>query len=107
MASSLNSSLNSTFLLVNIFPAGLPIHKIAGSKTSVHVGAFLREYEFMLCRDPQMKAKYKASGTAFAMLANRLSWFFDLMGPSTLHNFIHPPCFLFRQNLIITFRCCD
>ncbi|CAG8960790.1 hypothetical protein HYFRA_00002327, partial [Hymenoscyphus fraxineus] len=62
--------------------AGVPIHTIAGSKTSVHIGAFLREYEFMLCRDPQMKAKYKASGTAFAMLANRLSWFFDLMGPS-------------------------
>jgi acyl transferase domain-containing protein len=55
---------------------------IVGSKTSVYVGAFLREYQFLLSRDPQMKQKHKASGTAFAMLANRLSWFFDLMGPS-------------------------
>lgn len=97
------SSHDFSCLLINILPAGLPIHKIAGSKTSVHVGAFLREYEFMICRDPQMKAKYKASGTAFAMLANRLSWFFDLMGPSTLHNLAHAPSCLFRQKLTHTF----
>ena len=29
-----------------------------------------------------MQAKYKASGTALTMLANRLSWFYGLEGPS-------------------------
>jgi len=29
-----------------------------------------------------MPQKYKAPGTAVSMLANRLSWFYDLRGPS-------------------------
>lgn len=36
----------------------------------------------MFARDPEALAKYQASGTGPAMLANRLSWFFNLHGPS-------------------------
>ena len=32
-------------------------------------------FELMLVRDPEMPATHKATGTASAMLANRLSWF--------------------------------
>ena len=53
-----------------------------GSKTSVYVGCFSREYETMIQRDVDLQAKYLATGTGTAMLANRLSWFFDLAGPS-------------------------
>ena len=62
--------------------AGIPMDSVAGSKTSVFVGSFSREYEALLARDPQMQAKYVATGTGTAMLANRLSWFYDLRGPS-------------------------
>ena len=36
----------------------------------------------MFARDPENLAKYQASGTGPAMLANRLSWFYNLKGPS-------------------------
>lgn len=36
----------------------------------------------MFARDPEALAKYQASGTGPAMLANRLSWFYNLHGPS-------------------------
>lgn len=55
---------------------------VAGSKTSVFVGSFSREYDALLSRDPELYAKYKATGTGTAMLANRISWFYDLRGPS-------------------------
>ena len=53
-----------------------------GSKTSVFVGCFTREYEQLLARDPEMNLKYIATGTGTAMLSNRLSWFYDFKGPS-------------------------
>lgn len=55
---------------------------VVGSKTSVHVGSFSREYETLFARDPELQGKYQATGTGNAMLANRLSWFYDLRGPS-------------------------
>ena len=36
----------------------------------------------MSLRDPEEQARYQATGTGSAMLANRLSWFFDFVGPS-------------------------
>lgn len=62
--------------------AGITLPQINGSRTSVFIGSFLQEYETMLCRDTQLSMKYKSTGTAFSMLANRLSWFYDLKGPS-------------------------
>ena len=42
----------------------------------------MRDYELMLMNDPEKHAVYKTTGTASAMLANRLSWFYNLKGPS-------------------------
>ena len=36
----------------------------------------------MFAHDPEALAKYQAPGTGPAMLANRLSWFYNLQGPS-------------------------
>ena len=36
----------------------------------------------MLRRDPLLDISYEATGTEFSILANRLSWFYDLNGPS-------------------------
>lgn len=69
-------------LTIIMCSAGIPMEKANGSKTSVHIGSFLREYETMLSRDPQMQQEYKSTGNALAMLANRLSWFYNFTGPS-------------------------
>ena len=62
--------------------AGIPIDAVSGTHSSVHIGCFSHEYEIMFARDPETLAKYQASGTGPAMLANRLSWFYNLKGPS-------------------------
>ena len=62
--------------------AGIPLHRIAGSNTSVYVGSMAREYDALIQKDPERFGKYTATGTAPSMLANRLSWFYDLRGPS-------------------------
>lgn len=68
--------------LTSVSIAGLPMEQVTGSKTSVFIGNFLQEYKTLLSRDPQMAQKYKATGTALSMLANRLSWFYNFTGPS-------------------------
>jgi acyl transferase domain-containing protein len=55
---------------------------VAGSRTSVHVGCFGTDYHSIQCRDQQNIAKYSATGGAGSILSNRISWFFDLHGPS-------------------------
>lgn len=62
--------------------AGISLEKAAGSKTVVFVGSFAKEYETLFSRDPELQPKYQATGTGSAMLANRLSWFYDFKGPS-------------------------
>lgn len=62
--------------------AGISFNKVQGTETSVHVGSFMHDYEIMLARDPELPAKYKATGTGASMLANRVSWFLNLHGPS-------------------------
>lgn len=62
--------------------AGIPMESLAGSKTCVYSGSFSRDYATMLDHDPDSQPKYRATGTSAAMLANRVSWFFDLTGPS-------------------------
>ncbi len=55
---------------------------IAGSNTSVHVGCFTADFITMNWRDSQQIPKYSATGTAASILANRISWFYNLQGPS-------------------------
>ena len=69
-------------LTANSMLAGIPMEQVLGSKTSVYVGCFTREFEQLLARDPEMNLKYIATGTGTAMLSNRLSWFYDLKGAS-------------------------
>ncbi|CAL5866784.1 uncharacterized protein PFLUO_LOCUS994 [Penicillium psychrofluorescens] len=62
--------------------AGLPMEKVAGSNTSVYVAALGINYVRMFEFDEEVHAPYKANGNSGAILANRLSWFYDLLGPS-------------------------
>lgn len=62
--------------------AGLSLEAVAGSKTGVFVGVNSHDYETLLLRDPDQPAKYIGTGIGISLLANRVSWFFDLKGPS-------------------------
>ncbi|KAI3541422.1 PKSN polyketide synthase for alternapyrone biosynthesis protein [Colletotrichum filicis] len=63
-------------------PAGIPMEKLAGSDTSVYVGVMTNDYEMVSQTDIYNLPHNAASGTSRAMLANRISWFFDLHGAS-------------------------
>ncbi|KAI4629484.1 Type I Iterative PKS [Alternaria ethzedia] len=63
--------------------AGIPMQAAIGTRTSVHVGCLLQEYSQISQRDAQMPGDYRIVGSSgLAMLANRLSWFYDFSGPS-------------------------
>lgn len=64
--------------------AGMPLNSIQGSETSVHIGCFTGDYNLIQSKDPDTMPPYHATGNASSMLANRVSWFFDLKGPSVL-----------------------
>ncbi|KAK3324470.1 fatty acid synthase S-acetyltransferase [Cercophora scortea] len=62
--------------------AGIPMEKASGSKTSVHVGCWSHEYEAIFRRDPEMTVSHLTTGAGGALIPNRISWFYNLLGPS-------------------------
>ena len=54
----------------------------ASSNTSVFVGSSNREWADTLLNDPLHHREYEATGAEPSFLANRLSWFYNLTGPS-------------------------
>lgn len=55
-----------------------------GTKTACFVGSFCADYTDLLLRDPDAVPMYQCTnaGQSRAMVANRVSYFFDLKGPS-------------------------
>ncbi|GKZ28425.1 type I Iterative Polyketide synthase (PKS) [Aspergillus brasiliensis] len=64
--------------------AGMPLRTVAGSQTAVMVGCFTKDYEVTSGRESAYMSPYSSTGCGGAMIANRLSWFYDLRGPSLL-----------------------
>lgn len=62
--------------------AGATLDQLKGSLTSVHVGVMTADYANIQLRDLETVAKYVATGTANSILSNRISYIFDLKGPS-------------------------
>ncbi|KZL88045.1 pksn polyketide synthase for alternapyrone biosynthesis protein [Colletotrichum incanum] len=62
--------------------AGMPMESVAGSQTGVYAGSMTDDYAHISAGDEFDLAQNSASGISRAMLANRVSWFFDLCGPS-------------------------
>ncbi|KXX75870.1 Lovastatin diketide synthase LovF [Madurella mycetomatis] len=62
--------------------AGISMEKLVGSETAVYIGVMTNDYERISQSDIYNIPVNAASGTSRAMLANRVSWFFDLRGPS-------------------------
>lgn len=62
--------------------AGIGIETIRGSNTAVYVAIFNRDYDRMMFKDTSNMAKYHMTGVGDAILSNRISYIFDLKGPS-------------------------
>lgn len=61
---------------------GITIERIAGTKTAVYFGVFSDDYSNMLLSDPESLPIHHVTGTGKAIFPNRLSYYFDLKGPS-------------------------
>lgn len=62
--------------------AGLSIASLSASSTSVYTGVMTNDYELLSSSDIYDLPHHAASGTSRAMLSNRISWFYNLTGPS-------------------------
>ncbi|XP_035691275.1 putative inactive phenolphthiocerol synthesis polyketide synthase type I Pks15 [Branchiostoma floridae] len=62
--------------------AGIPSRSIRGSNTGVYVGVTSSEYLMMTVSPYSNVSQYTNSGTNSCMVANRISYEFDLHGPS-------------------------
>ncbi|KAI4148084.1 MAG: hypothetical protein LQ341_001672 [Variospora aurantia] len=62
--------------------AGIPLESFVGTDTAVFSGNEGSDYHSVLARDPDVTPKYIVTGTAGCMTANRLSYFYNLSGPS-------------------------
>lgn len=62
--------------------AGYSMSKLRGSSTAVFVGQMTDDYYDIVNRDVCSAPQYTVTGTCRAILANRVSYFFDWKGPS-------------------------
>lgn len=62
--------------------AGLPVESLRGSLTAVFGSTMSEDYSRNFTKDPDTVPRQAATGVAVSILANRISWYFDLRGPS-------------------------
>ncbi|PLB49030.1 polyketide synthase [Aspergillus steynii IBT 23096] len=62
--------------------AGISLEAAWGSSTGVYVGQWASDYHEIQTRDIQRPPKYLVTGTGPAIASNRISYFFNLRGPS-------------------------
>jgi acyl transferase domain-containing protein/NADPH:quinone reductase-like Zn-dependent oxidoreductase/NRPS condensation-like uncharacterized protein/aryl carrier-like protein len=58
------------------------MEQVKGTRTSVYVGSFSNDYNTMVGMDRKMYPKYTIIGCGNSIISNRISYFFDLHGPS-------------------------
>lgn len=62
--------------------AGLTIDQLSGSNTGVYVGLWASDYQEILVRDTDFSPTYQVTGVGPAIASNRISYCFNLKGPS-------------------------
>ncbi|MEV1068099.1 SDR family NAD(P)-dependent oxidoreductase [Streptomyces sp. NPDC050263] len=62
--------------------AGVPAHTLQGTATGVYVGLSALEYGHLTTADPTRLTPWTSTGAAGSIAANRVSYLFDLRGPS-------------------------
>ncbi len=60
----------------------LPIESVRGLDIGMYVAAFTHDYDRKFSKDLDDIPKYHITGTGEAIMANRISYLFDLHGPS-------------------------
>lgn len=64
--------------------AGVPAESLRGSRTGVFATYMMDDFMSISTRDPDHLPRQAATGLAPMMIANRVSWYFGLQGPSIL-----------------------
>ncbi|XP_076014659.1 fatty acid synthase [Genypterus blacodes] len=92
-----------------ILDGGLNPVDLRGSRTGVYIGVSGSEASEAFSRDPEELLGYSMTGCQRAMLANRLSYFFDFSGPSTAIDTACSSSLLAMENAFqaIRFGLCD
>jgi phthiocerol/phenolphthiocerol synthesis type-I polyketide synthase C len=62
--------------------AGIPAARLAGCASGVYIGGASRDYSDIRLGDPAGGDSYFMTGNTLSILANRISYVFDLRGPS-------------------------
>ncbi|KAI8626383.1 hypothetical protein F5Y19DRAFT_221991 [Xylariaceae sp. FL1651] len=62
--------------------AGIPLEKVNGKPVACFVGAYSSDYGDMQNRDPEDRPANNAIGIGRAIMANRISYFLNIKGPS-------------------------
>ncbi|KAL7791431.1 putative polyketide synthase [Trichoderma ceciliae] len=62
--------------------AGIPLERLEGSNTGVFCAVSYTDYDQILGRDPEASPRYRFTGTGPSLLSSRVSYAFDLHGPS-------------------------
>ena len=62
--------------------AGMPASRLAGNNVGVYIGASATDYSDLRLGDPAGADSYFMTGNTLSILANRISYVFDLRGPS-------------------------
>ncbi|KAH6611527.1 polyketide synthase [Trichoderma cornu-damae] len=62
--------------------AGIPLEQLEGSNTGVYCAVSYTDYDQILGRDPEASPMYRFTGTGPSLLSSRVSYAFDLHGPS-------------------------
>lgn len=68
--------------LVIFVLAGIPIHSLSSSNTSMFSGTYGKDYHDLTVKDPEIIPASFITGNGSAMLSNRISHFYDLRGAS-------------------------
>ncbi|MGK2881854.1 MAG: polyketide synthase Pks13 [Mycobacterium sp.] len=62
--------------------ARIPASALRGGSVGVYIGSSVNDYMFMAVADPGSAHPYAITGNSSAVIANRVSYFFDFRGPS-------------------------
>ncbi|KAI1105776.1 hypothetical protein F4804DRAFT_111633 [Jackrogersella minutella] len=62
--------------------AGIPVEQLRGSRCGVFSASMTDDYKRMIAQDPDNVPRMAVTGSFASILPNRVSWYFDLHGPS-------------------------
>ncbi|TRX91832.1 hypothetical protein FHL15_007385 [Xylaria flabelliformis] len=66
--------------------SGTPLEDVSGRKIGVFVGCFSQDFQGLVNLDPDFRHPYIASGSDAGVVATRISYVFNLRGPSAMIN---------------------